>query len=280
MAYPNLITGTGPIGTNTDIFTWWRDSFLAREAAEGFGNEFTPVLAIFPTFPFNRSAFHSWVNSSYGYPPEGSGSPYYSFATPGVGWDNREASHWGTVKSLELTLFGNVANGGSTGTSTLSKYVAGDSATMGASKWAHHDMVYLRYALRQFGFYGDCIDEYFDDEIGYPLISATIHPLNKMVFPTSNPLGGYDIVTPIISSYSFPFVPNQLSILVGYKYNLEDYETYLGFPTFQVTSSGTTLGVTGFNIPNLPPDGYVFVEIMNITPNIIVSGGETIVLNF
>ena len=271
--YPNPIKGTGTIKTEDDIFNWWKASFVARDPLEGFGVEFTALLNTFPSFPFNRASFYSWVDNGYGKDP--SNVSYYTYDTPGVGWNNRNVSDWGTIKSLELALFGNIANGGNTTTSTLSKYVIGDTNTMGVSKWTHHDMVYLRYALRRFESYGTCIEKYDSGSgiVDYPLVHSTI-TFPKTVVGLSDGAGQFDFYIYFNSSHVFTSIPSSMQILFTTR------STGGGSPIphlFTPTSVGPVLGAFNYKSPD---PSIIEISVMNIIPNPYTDGSNKIYLDY
>lgn len=278
--YPQPIVGTGLIKTGDDIFDWWKASFIARDPLEGFGIEFSPLINSFPTFPFNRGAFYSWVDNGYGKDP--SNVSYYTYATPGTGWDNRDVSHWGTIKSFEFALFGNVSNGGNTSSNTLSKYVSGDTNTMGVAKWTHHDMVYMRYAFRRFDSYGECISIYDsgDGDIGYPLLYSIISSGNNIF---GNHVSGqtYSFNVPFYSTYNFLSNPS-LHISYFARFVNDEENNDLNF-LFTTTSAGTNLGTQTItmNKPLSAPDAVINTQVYTISPDAVnIGGGKLVYITF
>src|SRR5690606_25836968 len=103
--------------------------------------------------PMNRAKFYRlidfWSVDSNNVPnhfTKAGSVALYTFAEPVSGWTTRQVNDWGKMKSVELALFGNVGNGGSTTSNTLAAF-NGQSFRSSVSNWTINDLNYLRYGL-------------------------------------------------------------------------------------------------------------------------------------
>ena len=151
MAYPNPIKNGNTFSQNTEIFTWWKAAIIAEDIKEGFDSSFwTSVGQYFPSFPFTRTTFYTWVANYWAL------STIYSEPQPVSGWDTDQVNTWAKIKCFELALFGSVGNGADTTATTLSKFSANNQGRYGINAWTDNSLNYLRHALIRFYDYGAC----------------------------------------------------------------------------------------------------------------------------
>ena len=183
MAYPNPIKTTGALSIGADVFEYFKgalsDSSIPRNpekwpyfmlssfAIDYFLNSLTfnfqdTGSATALTLPMNRGKFYRCIDfwsgtatPQYNFPFTTKPNGLYSYSEPISGWTVNNVNDWGKIKSVELALFGNVGNGGSLSSNTLSSF-NGMSLTNSVSSWVNYDMNYLRYGLIKFDSYGSC----------------------------------------------------------------------------------------------------------------------------
>lgn len=178
MAYPNPIKILGPLSQTNDMFEYFKGALLdSVNEPDGKNLELWPYFYDpslvdesfiysqsfpLPNLPFNRQVFYNWIDYwTFDDGIEGvinefktiNGVKLYTFADPQSGWTIKAINDWGKIKTLELALFGNVANGGNLSSSSIigSGYFAGRIPYMSICS-----MNYLRYALVRFEDYGIC----------------------------------------------------------------------------------------------------------------------------
>lgn len=183
MAYPNPIKTTGALSIGADVFEYFKgaalDTFPSRNP-EGWPYYMITSLVIdyfltsiafnlqdtgsatLLTLPIDRAKFYRCVDFWSGSPTPQYNLPFttkpnglYSYSEPISGWTVDNVNDWGKIKSVELALFGNVGNGGSLTSNTLSKF-NGMTMQESVNTWTNYDMNYLRYGLIKFDSYGSC----------------------------------------------------------------------------------------------------------------------------
>lgn len=233
MAYPNQIRLTGPLDHTLDVFEYFKGALLDDDESTGNNPEKWPYYYDFgllnerftisegvslPNLPFSRQVFYDWIDywtdaPDYYESPiqEGvvngfhtiSGSKLYTFESPQSGWPIQAVNDWGKIKSLELGLFGNVANGGSLSSQTI---VGSGTLRSRIPHMKYSDPNYLRYGLIKFESYGSC------------------HPIDASSPPPTNPVSN-------IISRTFDWTP-----AAGYP-NLNQYEYSLKGGNWQTVTS-------------------------------------------
>lgn len=212
--YPIFIPTSGPLSLSV-LFQWWKDALKANDYDEGFDPSWRDlILPDFPPFPMTRQSFYAWVDRWYA-KPDGLSS-LYSYSDVVDGWFESFAIYWGRIKTWEMAIFGNVANGGRLFDVSLLKYNINDTGTMGVDKWTHCNLKYLRYAFNRFSDYGSCVvksDEGDDDNI---VLVETVVPSAECVLSFVDPpyysvditahVTGYPTINPITIQVNFVVV--------------------------------------------------------------------------
>lgn len=157
-----LLDDDESIGKNPEKWPYYYDFNLMDE-------RFTVSNSLtLPSLPFSRQVFYDWIDywtdarDYYESPMQEGvvnmfhtivGEKLYTFGSPVSGWPVRAVNDWGKIKSLELGLFGNVANGGSLSSQTI---VGSGTLRSRIPHMKHSNPDYLRFALIKFDSYGPC----------------------------------------------------------------------------------------------------------------------------
>lgn len=184
MAFPSPIKVIGELSMYSDVFEYFKGALYNTYSPNySLGNlERWPVWfrniqadisfiqsGTFETggitFPMTRQRFYDWIDywvrdDTYDdATDEGymycfkliNGQPLYTFAEPSTDWPVRALNDWGKIKSLELAIFGNVANGGSLSSNSI--FTSGHVHSR-VPEFSICSLTYLRCALVRFADYG------------------------------------------------------------------------------------------------------------------------------
>lgn len=133
------------------------------------------------TFPMNRGAFYNVIDlwsetdivNQFG---TLFGQPLYTYAEAGDDWPVHAVNDWAKIKSVELGLFGSIANG--SGLSDISIVGSGTFAA-GLEAMTVSDLYLLRHALVKFETYGECHDDTGGFQVPAPTgFNSSVSPRN------------------------------------------------------------------------------------------------------